>query len=32
VSGALPRCEECGKCGLPVGFMFGADALEWFER
>ena len=28
VDGALPRCVECGKGGLPVGFMFGADALE----
>jgi hypothetical protein len=23
---------KCGKGGLPVGFMFGADALEGFEH
>jgi len=31
ISGALARCVECGQGGLPVGFMFGADALEGFE-
>jgi len=29
---ALARCVECGDGGLPVGFKFGADALQGFER
>ena len=30
--GAVPRFVECGKCGLQIRVMFGADALEGFER
>ena len=29
---ALTRCMECGKGGLPAGFMFGADALQGLEH
>jgi len=29
---ALTRCMECGKGGLPIGFMFGAHALQGLER
>jgi hypothetical protein len=32
VSGALARCVECGKGGLPIRFVISADALEGFER
>jgi hypothetical protein len=32
VRGAVARCVECGQGCLPVGIMFGADALLGFER
>jgi hypothetical protein len=30
--GAVTRCVECGKGGLPVGVMRNADALQGFEH
>ena len=32
VRGAVERCVECGKGGLPIRVMRNADALQGFER